>query len=200
MTVQMATAAQETTTVIGALDWAYRRQKAHVTDESEGFGLRIGSPRDSLDKLEAMKGLLGCKIDGGQWKEIGHRVHPDAAAIVDAVGRLPDFCRHLVSMHAAAGTMPDWGEVCRYWPRLQPANGKPTVIEYEVTVTSRRGRPTRVLVKYCPCSIFPDPEYCREEWRMWFGGLELLRAEMAGLRLWRVVGIGVEREPWEKSA
>ncbi len=186
---------RERTTVLGVLDWAYRRQLAHLHGE-EGFGLRLGSPRDSIDKLRAMKGVLGCQIDGGEWKEIGHRVHADAAAVVDAVSCLPDFTRNLVHLHAAAGTQPDWGEICRVWPERNEENGKAVVASHDVTITDRRGRTSIISVRYCPFTIFPPIDLVREEYRMWHRGLVVLRSLLNGLRRWEVVEIGVDPTPW----
>lgn len=186
---------KERITLIALLDWAFQKQRAHRTDDSDGFGLRLGSPRDSCVKLEEIGALMGCRIDGGQWKEIGHRVHPDASTVVEAVRRLPTAWSALVWQHACAGTVPDWGEVVRVWPHRRE-NGKVAVERHDVTITDRRGRTSTVTASYCKFEIFPNIEFCREEWGLWYRGIALLEMTLPGLIRWDVTGIGVEAEPW----
>jgi len=186
----------ENTTLLGLLDWTFRAQKAHLGGE-EGFGLRLGSPRDSCAKLEEIGALVGCRIDGGEWREIGHRVHSDAMAVIETIGILPDMPRALVWQYAIAGTMPDWGETCRFWPVVRD-NGKEAVDTHDVVIVDRFGRATTVVAAYCPVTMFPNVEYCREEWTMWFRGLRILKAILPPMKRWTVTSIGVDERPWDQ--
>lgn len=194
---QVVAGPREKTTLVAVLDWAFRRQKAHRGGGGETFGLRLGLPRDSIAKLEEMRGVLGCRIDGGQWKEIGHRAHPDAEAIVRSVGLLPSSVSESVWRYANAGTVPDWGEAAAYHPIMRE-NGKHSVVTATILMDDRRGRRSDVTVSYCPVELFPNPEYCREEWRLWYRGLVVLKAILPELTRWDVFSIGVKAEPWEK--
>ena len=195
MNVATAMKPKERTSLVALLDWSFQRQKAHRIDDSEGFGLRLGSPRDSCAKLEEIGSLMGCRIDGGQWKEIGQRVHPDAQEVVSTIGRLPEDIAALIWRHACSGTEPDWGQDAAFHPVMR-GNGKHAVNTAEVVIGDRRGRRSIVTVSYCPVELVPDPVYCREEWRNWYRSLVILRTMLPALTRWEVVGIGVEAEPW----
>lgn len=103
------------------LVWAYRDQL--VGGARPDLVLRLGDscpPRSSTDGVAAMLRWreIGAWVEGGEHKGIGDRVHPDAAAVADAVGEVGAHLGFgvagLLARAAHAATRP---EPCRETPR-----------------------------------------------------------------------------------
>jgi len=164
------------------LCWAYAAQKVDLMlgrgladQEAEletGFH---GSSPDSLVWLERIA-TLGCRVDGSG-VAMSADVHPDAAAIHDAVMRLDRPVAQLVMRHARDRTRPDWGAGLR--PRFRPLMGRKgnPLIVYDASDKGRH-------YGHCPIEWMVDRkeiETRRGVYSMWRRalreiGIELLRA------------------------
>lgn len=152
--------------VQAALEWAFRVEKAQLElpprqdaeEESRGFG---------LEYVLMQRGVLGCKVDGGQYK-MGSYTHPDAEVIAATVAGLPDSLGGIrmalrVAELARAGMTPDWmpGAVPRCVPRETRENQHGVRAVTQVIGTERvlsRGKWRTIDVLICPVTWRPHPE------------------------------------------
>jgi len=196
--------AREATTLLGLLDWAYRRQRVDA-DESRSLHeleMLAGGGGSSAASV-AQNGLLGCTIHSTAHKQRPAH-HPDAAVVADCVALLATPGRWLVEQHARAGTVPDWGQSQHLEPIIQ--DGRPLVVEVErVEVRYPHGARRTVAVTYCPLQLWPGDAWVqmqRAEYARWHRALEVLEVLLggAGLQRWRVEGVGAQEEPWRGIA
>ena len=191
---------REATTLLGLLDWAYRRQRIDADDSRALHELeRLAGGGGSSAASVAQNGLLGCTIHSTAHKQ-RQAHHPDAATVADCVALLATPGRWLVEQHARAGTVPDWGQNQHFEPVVQ--GGRPLVIEAERVEVSTACRHTRIVaVTYCPVQLWPSEAWVRmqrAEYARWYRALEVLAVVLEGalLQRWRVAGIGAAAEPW----
>lgn len=96
--------------VQAALEWAFRIEKAQLelppreADEPAG--------RFGLEYVLLQQAMLGCRVDGGQFKT-SSATHPDAEVIAATVAGLPDSLGGKrmalqVTELARAGLTPEW--------------------------------------------------------------------------------------------
>ena len=181
--------------VQAALEWAFRVEKAQLElpprqdaeDESPGFG---------LEYVLMQRTILGCKVDGGQYK-MGSYTHPDAEVIAATVAGLPDSLGGIrlalrVTELARAGMTPDWmpGAVPRCVPRETRENQHGVRAITEVIGTERvlfRGKWRRVDVLHCPVIWRPHPEQivsARRGYNDWWATLEWVRDGLVAGGYW----------------
>lgn len=201
---------RESTTLVGLLDWAYRRQCADAMIGRGLHGLEAGADGDDGGAFSrggsnaatiAMNGQLGCIIRSTGWQQAPD-VHPDAIAVVNAVEMLDDGPgRWLVVEHARRGTSPTWGSEPYFVPSGVYRHDLGVVIRHD-EVQRPHKRPQTVEVRACPVELHPSPAYvamCRDEYRRWYLALEVLALVLdhRSLTRWRVDGIGADPEPWK---
>ncbi|MFD2233853.1 hypothetical protein [Phaeospirillum tilakii] len=201
MTHHRPAATRETTSLLALLDWTYRRQRADDgTDPAAELARLAGGPSPTARALAAAR--LGAVIPSTAERQ-RPVLHPDAALVADTVGLMDDGPgRALLVAHAGAGTLPEWGASQHLEPVLR--DGAPLVVEAERIEIRYRNRTRRaVAVCYCPLQLWPDDSWVRmqrAEYSRWFRALETLALllENAPLRRWRIDGLGVVAEPWNK--
>jgi len=198
--------------VQAALEWAFRVEKAQLElpprqdaeDESRGFG---------LEYVLMQRTILGCKVDGGQYK-MGSYTHPDAEVIAATVAGLPDSLGGIrmalrVTELARAGITPDWmpGAVPRCVPRETRENQHGIRAITEVIGTERvlsRGKWRRVDVLHCPVIWRPHPEQivsARRGYNDWWATLEWVRDGLVAGGVLVDVEVNAmmpKLRPWEK--
>jgi len=196
--------------VQAALEWAFRVEKAQLElpprqdagDESRGFG---------LEYVLMQRTILGCKVDGGQYK-MGSYTHPDAEVIAATVAGLPDSLGGIrmalrVAELARAGMTPDWmpGAVPRCVPRETRENQHGVRAITEVVGTERvlfRGKWRTVEVLACPVTWRPHPEQiasARRGYDDWWAALDWVRDGLVACRMLREVGVTTvmpKLKPW----
>jgi hypothetical protein len=150
-----------------ALEWAFRVEHAQLElpeppdpEREQGFGF-------GLEYVLLQRAILGCKVDGGQYK-IGSYTHEDAEIIAATVAGMPDSLGGKrmairVAELARAGLTPDWmpGAVPRCVPlevkRNQHGERAATIVVGTERVLSR-GKWRTVEVLVCPVTFSPHPQ------------------------------------------
>jgi len=169
------------------LEWAFRVEHAQLElpespDPERDYGFGFG-----LEYVLLQRAILGCKVDGGQYK-IGSYTHEDAEVIAATVGGMPDSLGGKrmairVAELARAGLTPDWmpGAVPRCVPvetkRNQHGERATTVVVGTERVSSR-GKWRTVEVLACPVTFSPHPqqiEAARRAYDDWWRALEWVR-------------------------
>ena len=196
--------------VQAALEWAFRVEKAQlelplpqdVTEEGFGFG---------LEYVLIQRGILGCKIDGGQHK-LSSYTHEDAEVIAACVAGLPDAMGGKrmairVAELARAGLTLDWmrGAVPRCVPvevkRNQHGERASTIVVGTARVLTR-GKWRTVEVLACPVTFSPHPHQigsARRAYDDWWQALGWVRDGLiAGgmLREVEVTAAMPKARPW----
>ena len=194
-----------------ALEWAFRVEHAQLElpeppnpDREHGFGF-------GLEYVLLQRAILGCKVDGGQYK-IGSYTHEDAEVIAATVAGMPDSLGGKrmairVAELARAGLTPDWmpGAVPRCVPveikRNQHGERATTVVVGTERVLSR-GKWRTVEVLACPVTFSPPPqqiEAARRAYDDWWRALEWVGEGLQDggmLREIDVTSIAPKRYPW----
>jgi hypothetical protein len=150
-----------------ALEWAFRVEHAQLElpkppdpEREQGFGF-------GLEYVLLQRAILGCKVDGGQYK-IGSYTHEDAEVIAATVGGIPDSLGGKrmairVAELARAGLTPDWMPGAT--PRCVPVEVKrnqhgeratTTVVGTERVLSRGKWRTVEVLA--CPVTFSPHPQ------------------------------------------
>ena len=197
-----------------ALEWAFRVEHAQLDlpeppDPERGQGFGFG-----LEYVLLQRAVLGCKVDGGQYK-IGSYTHQDAEVIAATVAGIPDSLggkRMAVRIAelARAGLTPDWmpGAVPRCVPvetkRNQHGERASTVVVGTERVLSR-GKWRTVEVVACPVTFSPHSkqiEAARQAYDEWWSALVWIRDGLiagAMLREVDVTSVMPTSKPWERS-
>lgn len=170
-----------------ALEWAFRVEHAQLElpeppdpEREHGFGF-------GLEYVLLQRAVLGCKVDGGQYK-IGSYTHEDAEVIAATVAGMPDNLGGKrmairVAELARAGLTPDWmpGAVPRCVPvelkRNQHGERATTIVVGTERVVSR-GKWRTVEVLACQVTFSPHPqqiEAARRAYDDWWRALEWVR-------------------------
>jgi hypothetical protein len=170
-----------------ALEWAFRVEHAQLElpeppdpEREQGFGF-------GLEYVLLQRAILGCKVDGGQYK-IGSYTHEDAEVIAATVAGMPDRLGGKgmairVAELARAGLTPDWmpGAVPRCVPlevkRNQHGERATTIVVGTERVLSR-GKWRAVEVLACPVTFSPHPqqiEAARRAYSEWWYALGWVR-------------------------
>lgn len=151
-----------------ALEWAFRVEHAQLElpeppdpERGHGFGFGFG-----LEYVLLQRAMLGCKVDGGQYK-IGGYTHEDAEVIAATVAGMPDSlggkCMAIrVAELARAGLTPDWmpGAAPRCVPVDIKRNRHGDRAVSVVVGTERvlvKGAWRSVEVRACPVMFRPHP-------------------------------------------
>lgn len=166
-----------------ALEWAFRVEHAQLElpeppdpEREQGFGF-------GLEYVLLQRAILGCKVDGGQYK-IGSYTHEDAEVIAATVAGMPDSLGGKrmairVAELARAGLTPDWmpGALPRCVPvevkRNQHGDRAATIVVGTERVLSR-GKWRTVEVMACPVTFSPHPqqiEAARRAYENWWQAL-----------------------------
>ena len=171
---------RRTMSVQQALEWAFRVEYAQLElpmppdpERVHGFGF-------GLEYVLLQRAILGCKVDGGQYK-IGGYTHEDAEVIAATVAGLPDSLGGKrmairVAELARAGLTPDWmpGAVPRCVPVDIKRNRHGDRAVSVVVGTERvlvKGKWRSVEVRACPVTFRPDVRQIEaarsayDEWR-----------------------------------
>ena len=196
--------------VQAALEWAFGVEKAQLelppakdgTEEGFGFG---------LEYILLQRAILGCKIDGGQYK-MGGYVHADAEVIAATVAGMPDTLGGKrmairVAELARAGLTPDWmpGAVPRCMPVDIKRNRHGDRAVSVVVSTAHaliNGKWRIVEVRACPVTFTPTPQQidaARQAYDDWWAALDWVRDGLiAGsmLREIEVTGAMPRVRPW----
>jgi hypothetical protein len=170
-----------------ALEWAFRIEHAQLElpeppDPERGQGFGFG-----LEYVLLQRAILGCKVDGGQYK-IGSYTHEDAEVIAATVAGMPESLGGKrmairVAELARAGLTPDWmpGAVPRCVPvetkRNQHGERASTVVVGTERVLSR-GKWRSVEVLACPVTFSPHPNQiasARHAYGAWWHALDWIR-------------------------
>lgn len=194
-----------------ALEWAFRVEHAQLElpeppdpEREQGFGF-------GLEYVLLQRSILGCKVDGGQYK-IGSYVHEDAEVIAATVAGMPD---HLggkrmairVAELARAGLTPYWmpGAVPRCVPVDIKRNRHGDRATSEVVGTERimvKGKWRNVEVRACPVMFRPDAnqiEAARRDYHAWGEALGWIRDGLTASTLLRDVTLTAtlpKTQPW----
>lgn len=195
-----------------ALEWAFRVEHAQLElpkppdpEREQGFGF-------GLEYVLLQRAILGCKVDGGQYK-IGSYTHEDAEVIAATVAGMPDSLGGKrmairVAELARAGLTPDWmpGAVPRCVPvevkRNQHGERATTIVVGTERVLSR-GKWRTVEVLACPVTFSPHPqqiEAARLAYEDWWRALIWIRDGLIAGRM--LQGLHVtnpmpKNKPWE---
>lgn len=196
-----------------ALEWAFRVEHAQLElpeppdpEREQGFGF-------GLEYVLLQRAILGCKVDGGQYK-IGSYTHEDAEVIAATVAGMPDSLGGKrmairVAELARAGLTPDWmpGAVPRCVPvevkRNQHGERATTIVVGTERVLSR-GKWRTVEVLACPVTFSPHPqqiEAARRAYDNWWLALSEIRDGLiagAMLREVDVTSVMPKQNPWER--
>jgi hypothetical protein len=194
-----------------ALEWAFRIEHAQLelpepTDPERGQGFGFG-----LEYVLLQRAILGCKVDGGQYK-IGSYTHEDAEIIAATVAGMPDSVGGkrmaiLVAELARAGLTPDWmpGAVPRCVPLDVKRNRHGDRAVSVVVGTERilvKGKWRSVEVRACPVTFRPDArqiESARRDYHAWCEALDWVRDAVSAGRMLRdldINGAMPRRRPW----
>jgi hypothetical protein len=197
-----------------ALEWAFRVEHAQLElpeppDLERGHGFGFG-----LEYVLLQRAILGCKVDGGQYK-IGSYTHEDAEVIAAAVGGIPDSLGGKrmairVAELARAGLTPDWmpGAVPRCVPVDIKRNRHGDRAVSIVVGTERvlmRGKWRSVEVRACPVMFRPDSnqiEAARRDYHAWREALGWVRDGLRASGILREVGVTAtlpKLKPWLTS-
>lgn len=195
-----------------ALEWAFRVEHAQLElpeppdpEREQGFGF-------GLEYVLLQRAILGCKVDGGQYK-IGSYTHEDAEVIAATVAGMPDSLGGKrmairVAELARAGLTPDWmpGAVPRCVPvevkRNQHGERATTIVVGTERVLSR-GKWRTVEVLACPVTFSPHPrqiEAARRAYDDWCRALDWLRDSLIVGRMLReidVTPLAPRANPWK---
>ncbi len=179
--------------------WAFRREcvDAFMAAAKAGLG-----GADALSGWSAIArfAALGTVVDGGgaaaaELRRQSFDCHPDAILVYETLHTpkgFDDRVRVALTIHAKAGTRPDWHVEQVEEPEIG-ANGRPRLTTRLHPVT---GRPVSVpLVRRIP----PDSvvEAARQDWRDWRFGLDMMAAALRGaLSSIDVTGPAAPSEPW----
>ena len=170
-----------------ALEWAFRVEHAQLElpepsdpEREQGFGF-------GLEYVLLQRAILGCKVDGGQYK-IGSYTHEDAEVIAATVAGMPDSLGGKrmairVAELARAGLTPDWmpGAAPRCVPVDIKRNRHGDRAVSIVVGTERvlmRGKWRSVEVRACPVMFRPDAkqiEAARRDYQTWCIALGWIR-------------------------
>ena len=197
-----------------ALEWAFRIEHAQLElpeppdpEREQGFGF-------GLEYVLLQRAILGCKIDGGQYK-IGSYTHEDAEVIAATVAGIPDSLGGKrmaiqVAELARAGLTPDWmpGAVPRCVPvdvkRNQHGERATTIVVGTERVLSRcKWRTVEVLA--CPVTFVPHPEHIKaarrayEGWRRALGWILEVLIEGGLLQELELTATMPKARPWARS-
>ncbi|PVZ48618.1 hypothetical protein [Thalassobacter stenotrophicus] len=166
-----------------ALEWAFRVEHAQLElpeppepERELGFGF-------GLEYVLLQRAILGCKVDGGQYK-LGSYTHEDAEVIAATVAGIPDSLGGKrmairVAELARAGLTPDWmpGAVPRCVPvevkRNQHGERATTIVVGTERVLSR-GKWRTVEVLACPVTFSPHShqiDAARRDYDAWWKAL-----------------------------
>jgi hypothetical protein len=194
-----------------ALEWAFRVEHAQLElpeppdpEREQGFGF-------GLEYVLLQRAILGCKVDGGQYK-LGSYTHEDAEIIAATVAGMPDRLGGKrmairVAELARAGLTPDWmpGAVPRCVPvelkRNQHGERATTILVGTERVLSR-GKWRTVEVLACPVTFLPHPqqiEAARRAYDDWWWALDWVRDGLrtgAMLRDLEVMPTMPRARPW----
>jgi hypothetical protein len=194
-----------------ALEWAFRLEHAQLElpeppdpERVQGFGF-------GLEYVLLQRAILGCKVDGGQYK-LGSYPHEDAEVIAATVAGMPDSLGGKrmairVTELARAGLTPDWmpGAVPRCVPvevkRNQHGERSTTIVVGTERVLSR-GKWRTVEVLACPVTFSPHPqqiEAARRAYDDWWRALDWVRCGLLAGGMLREVELveGMPRgQPW----
>ena len=191
-----------------ALEWAFRVEHAQLElpeppdpEREQGFGF-------GLEYVLLQRAILGCKVDGGQYK-IGSYTHEDAEVIAATVAGMPDSLGGKrmairVAELARAGLTPDWmpGAVPRCVPvevkRNQHGERATTVVVATERVLSR-GKWRTVEVLACPVTFSPHPrqiEAARRAYDDWWLALEWVREGLLACGMLREVEVTAVMPKW----
>lgn len=194
-----------------ALEWAFRVEHAQLElpeppDLERGHGFGFG-----LEYVLLQRAILGCKVDGGQYK-IGSYTHEDAEVISATVGGMPDSLGGKrmsirVAELARAGLTPDWmpGAVPRCVPVDMKRNRHGDRAISVVVGTEHilvKGAWRSVEVRACPVMFRPHPEQiaaARRGYYDWWQALGWVREgliEGGMLREVEVTGAMPKARPW----
>ena len=204
--------AKRSMSVQQALEWAFRVEHAQLElpeppdpEREHGFGF-------GLEYVLLQRAILGCKVDGGQYK-IGSYTHEDAEVIAATVAGIPDTLGGKrmairVAELARAGLTPDWmpGAVPRCVPvevkRNQHGERAATMVVGTERVLSR-GKWRTVEVLACPVTFSPHPQQIRAARRAyvdWYSALGWVREGLQASGLMQEIEVKdvMPREtPWE---
>jgi hypothetical protein len=196
-----------------ALEWAFRVEQAQlelpppkdVTEEGFGFG---------LEYVLLQRAMLGCKVDGGQYK-MGSYTHPDAEVIAATVAGMPDSLGGIrlaiqVAELARAGMTPDWmpGVVPRCVPMEIKNNQHGERARTIVVGTERvktRGKWRTVELLACPVTWRPHPEQiasARRGYEDWWLALGWVRDGLLAGGMLREIEMtkGMpKKSPWSRA-
>jgi hypothetical protein len=194
-----------------ALEWAFRIEHAKLEmpeppdpEREQGFGF-------GLEYVLLQRAILGCKVDGGQYK-LGSYTHEDAEVIAATVAGIPDRLGGKrmairVAELARAGLTPDWmpGAVPRCVPvevkRNQHGKRAATVVVGTERVLSR-GKWRTVEVLACPVTFSPHPQQiaaARRHYEDWLCALIWIRDGLITGGLLRELDISAplpKAQPW----
>jgi hypothetical protein len=194
-----------------ALEWAFRVEHAQLElpeppDLERGHGFGFG-----VEYVLLQRAILGCKIDGGQYK-LGSYTHEDAEVIAATVAGMPDRLGGKrmairVAELARAGLTPDWmpGAVPRCIPVDIKRNRHGDRAVSIVVGTERvlmRGKWRSVEVRACPVMFRPDAnqiEAARRDYHAWCEALGWVRDGLRAsgiLREVRVTATLPKLKPW----
>ena len=172
--------------VQAALEWAFRVEQAQLelpprkdgAVESFGFG---------LEYVLLQRAMLGCKVDGGQYKMSSY-THPDAEVIAATVAGMPSSLGGIrmaiqVAELARAGMTPDWmpGVVPRCVPVETKSNQhgeRSTTVVVGIERVLTRGKWRIIEVLACPVTWRPHPEQiasARRGYDDWWQALDWVR-------------------------
>jgi hypothetical protein len=195
-----------------ALEWAFRVEHAQLElpeppdpEREQGFGF-------GLEYVLLQRAILGCKVDGGQYK-LGSYTHEDAEVIAATVAGMPDSLggRRMairVAELARAGLTPNWmpGAVPRCVPvetkRNQHGERAATIVVRTERVLSR-GKWRTVEVLACPVTFSPHPqqiEAARRAYDDWWRALVWVRDGLRTssiLRDFEILPAMPKVMPWE---
>lgn len=194
-----------------ALEWAFRVEHAQLElpeppdpEREQGFGF-------GLEYVLLQRAILGCKVDGGQYK-IGSYTHEDAEVIAATVAGMPDSLGGKrmairVAELARAGLTPDWmpGTVPRCVPVDTKRNRHGDRAISIVVGTERimvKGKWRNVEVRACPVMFRPDTsqiEAARRAYQVWCEALGWIRDGLTESRLLRDVELTAtlpKTQPW----
>ncbi|WP_254449739.1 MULTISPECIES: hypothetical protein [unclassified Aliiroseovarius] len=199
-------------TVQQALEWAFRTECAQLElpeppDPERGQGFGFG-----LEYVLMQRAVLGCKIDGGQYK-MGTSTHEEAEVIAATVAGIPDNLGGKrmavrVAELARAGLTPDWmpGAV----PRCVPVDIKRNrhgdravsiVVGAERVLV--KGKWRTMEVRACPVTYSPHPEQiaaARRAYNDWWKALEWIQKGLQIGNMLREVEIAAPlpaQRPWK---
>jgi hypothetical protein len=194
-----------------ALEWAFRVEHAQLElpeppDPERELGFGFG-----LEYVLLQRAILGCKVDGGQYK-IGSYTHEDAEVIAATVAGMPDSLGGKrmairVAELARAGLAPDWmpGAVPRCVPvevkRNQHGKRSATIVVGTERVLSR-GKWRTVEVLACPVTFSPHPqqiEAVRRAYTDWIRALSWLQEMLQSASMLKEISLTQvmpKSKPW----